>query len=201
MNYNIIDLVETQKILPILRGDNTRDIIDKAQALVEGGIDVLEVNSQSPDYYRMIYEISKFSKVCAGGIISSIQAQNALDSGAVAVSSPIFQMNLVKFSKDKHIPLIASASTANEAYNAWKARVPFVKIYPVTPLGGVLYIKDLLRPMPFLKVIPLGNVKLNEIKQYIDAGAVSVGVGRDLYEGYTYREITDRTRDIIERLS
>ena len=200
MNYNIIELIEQQKVLPILRGDDTQDMINKAKALFDGGIKIVEINSKSPDYYKIIYEVSKFMTVTAGGIITSLQAQNALNCGAGAISSPIFQMNLVKLSKDKHVTFIACASTANEAYNVWKSRVPFVKIYPVTPLGGTLYIKDMLRPMPFLKVIPLGNVKLEEVPSYIEAGAISVGVGRDFYEGFNYNEITSRAKSIIERL-
>jgi len=200
MKHNIKELIESQKILPILRGDDTDDMISKAKALYDGGIKIIELNSKSPEYFKMTYEISKFMTVISGGIITSIQAQNALDCGACGISSPIFQMNLVKLSKDKHVPFIASASTANEAYEVWKSRVPLVKIYPVTPLGGVLYIKDLLRPMPFLKVIPLGNVKLEEVPQYIEAGAISVGVGRDFYESFTYNEITNRAKKILERL-
>ena len=109
-------------------------------------------------------------------------------------------MNLVKFSKDRHIPFIAGTSTANEAYNAWKARIPLIKIYPITAMGGALYIEDLLRPMPFLNIMPLGNIKLDEISSYIKAGAKVVGVGRDLYDGYSLSEITSRTKNILQEL-
>ena len=128
-----------------------------------------------------------------------MQAQAAIVAGAKCFSSPIFHMNLVKLSKDKQIPYIAGTSTANEAYVAWKARIPLVKIYPVTALGGPLYIEDLKRPMPFLSVLPQGNVKLNEVKSYIDAGATAVGVGRDLYDGYSYSEITARVKEAVAK--
>ena len=109
-------------------------------------------------------------------------------------------MNLVKLSKDKRIPFIAGTSTANEAYNAWKARIPLIKIYPITAMGGAMYVEDLLRPMPFLNIMPLGNVKLNEVSSYIKAGAKVVGVGRDFYDGYSLSEITKRAKNIIEEL-
>ena len=54
--------------------------------------------------------------------------------------------------------------------------------------------------MPFLSVMPQGNVKLSEVKSYIDAGARAVGVGRDLYEGYSYSEITERVKEAILKL-
>ena len=129
-----------------------------------------------------------------------MQAQSALSVGADVLSSPIFYMNLVKISKDRQVPFIAGASTPNEAYTAWKARVPVIKLYPVTAMGGVLYVEDILRPMPFLKILPQGNVKLNEVSAYIKAGAVAVGVGRDFYEGYSYSEITNRAKSIVTEL-
>ena len=103
----------------------------------------------------------------------------------------------LKIYKDEKIPYIAGASAANEAYSAWKARIPVIKIYPITAMGGVQYIEDLLRPMPFLNVLPLGNVKLNEVNDYIKAGACAVGVGRDFYDGFNYNEITKRAKRVL----
>ena len=63
-----------------------------------------------------------------------------------------------------------------------------------------MYIEDLLRPMPFLNVMPLGNVKIDEIRSYINAGASVVGVGRDLYDGYSLSEITARAKKVLKEL-
>ena len=200
MNKNLIELLSEEKILPILRGKNPSEIRDTSMALIEGGVKILEINVENTGMYTVIEEVSKHAKVCAGGIITSIQAQAAINAGAEVLSSPIFQMNLVKISKDKLIPFIAGTSTANEAYSAWKARIPLIKIYPITAMGGAMYVEDLLRPMPFLKVMPLGNVKLTEVKNYIEAGATAVGVGRDFYEGYSLREISERAKNIISEI-
>ena len=56
-------------------------------------------------------------------------------------------MNMVKISKNIRVPFIAGATTANEAYEAWKARIPLIKIFPTTALGGVQYIEDILIEM------------------------------------------------------
>ena len=129
-----------------------------------------------------------------------MQAEASIASGAKILSSPIFSKNLVKISKDKEIPYIAETSTANEAYNAWKARIPLIKIYPITAMGGAMYVEDLLRPMPFLNVMPLGSVKLDEVHTYIKAGATCVGVGRDFYDGYSLSEITTRAKKVLSEL-
>lgn len=200
MSKNLIQLLAEEKIFPIIRSNEPQKAIDIAKALIDGGIKVLEINVENPKIFSAIEEIAKYANVCAGGIITSMQADAAIMSGAKILSSPIFSMNLLKLSKDKRIPFIAGTSTANEAYNAWKARIPLIKIYPITAMGGAMYVEDLLRPMPFLNIMPLGNVKLEEVHSYIDAGAKAVGVGRDLYDGYSYSEITTRAKKVIKEL-
>ena len=200
MKENLIKMLSEEKILPIIRNKNPQTVIETARALKDGGVKIVEINVETPEIYGAIAEISKEMTVCAGGIITSLQAQSAISVGAEILSSPIFHMNLVKISKDRQIPFIAGASTPNEAYNAWKARIALIKLYPVTAMGGVLYVEDLLRPMPFLNILPEGNVKLEEVPSYIKAGAVAVGVGRDLYEGYSCSQITERVKKFLANL-
>ncbi len=200
MNINLIDKLKENKVFPIIRSTDPQDVVNKVNALLAGGIDMMEVNVENPRIFNAIRSVSDKAIICAGGIITSIQAQAAIDSGAKIISSPIFQTNLLKISKDKRVPFIAGTSTANEAYNAWKSRIPVVKIYPITAMGGVSYIENLLRPMPFLNVIPQGNVQLSEVQSYINAGALAVGVGRHLTIADSYDEITERTRILLEQL-
>ena len=200
MNENFIEIIGKTRIYPILRGNDKDKVIEIAHALVDGGIRVLELNVEHTAMYEAIKEVSKFAHVCAGGIITSMQADAAFSAGAEIFSSPIFQMNLIKISKNKHVPFIAGATTANEAYNAWKSRIPLIKLFPTEAMGGVQYINDILRQMPFLKLMPMGNIKLNEVTTYLKAGAVAVGVGRDFYQGFEPKEITLRTRDILKQI-
>jgi len=200
MQENLIKKISKEKIYPIIRSNDAQSAIDTANALIEGGIKILEINIENASLYQAIHEISKNATVAAGGVITGQQAMKAIDAGAEILTSPIFQMNMVKISKDKQIPLIAGVSTANEAYNAWKARVPLLKIFPAKALGGVLYIEDLLRPMPFLNVMPSGNILLEEVPAYIKAGAIAVGVGRSFYENSSFAEITQKAKTVIQKL-
>ncbi|MDD3436746.1 MAG: bifunctional 4-hydroxy-2-oxoglutarate aldolase/2-dehydro-3-deoxy-phosphogluconate aldolase [Candidatus Gastranaerophilales bacterium] len=200
MQENLIKKISEEKIYPIIRSSDAQSAIDTANALIEGGIKILEINIENNSLYQAIHEVSRSAVVSAGGIITGQQALKALDAGAEIISSPIFQMNMVKISKDKEIPLIACASTANEAYNAWKTRVPLIKIFPAKALGGLLYIEDLLRPMSFLNIMPSGNISLDEVPAYIKAGAAAVGVGRSFYENSSYAEITQKAKKVIKIL-
>ena len=200
MSENYIQMIAEDKIYPILRCSDADFVVQTAKALVEGGVRVVEINVENPSMYEAINEVSKFAHVCAGGIITSLQADAAFECGAKIFSSPIFQMSLIKISKNKHVPFLAGATTANEAYNAWKSRIPLIKIFPTEAMGGVRYIEDILRQMPFLNLLPMGNIKLNEVVTYIKAGAVAVGVGRDFYQGFEPKSITARTRDILKEI-
>lgn len=200
MKRNLIQLLSEEKIYPIIRQKDPAKAEDIANALIEGGIKILEINVENAQIYDVISKISKKATVCAGSIITSWQANAAFEAGAKMFSSPIFQMNMVKISKNIGVPFIAGATTANEAYNAWKARMPLIKIFPTTALGGVRYIEDILRQMPFLKVMPMGNIKYDEIQSYLYAGATVVGIGRDLCECENLSDITLRTKHILEEL-
>ena len=200
MKNILMDLVSQEKVYPIVRNNDAQKAIDIAHALIEGGVKLMEITVENPSLYKAISEISKDATVCAGGIITQQQAELALMSGAKFFSSPIFQMNLVKISKNRRIPFIAGASTPNEAYKAWQARVPLIKIFPVTALGGAQYIEDMLRPMPFLSIMPMGHIKLEEVPAYIKAGAVAVGVGRNFYKDLSFAEISNRAKIVLSEI-
>ncbi|RAI12885.1 MAG: hypothetical protein DKM23_02160 [Candidatus Melainabacteria bacterium] len=200
MKKNVMELISEEKIYPIVRNKDAQKAVDIAHALIEGGIKVMEITVENPSLYSAITEISKDAIVCAGGIITQQQAEQALTCGAKLFSSPIYQMNMVKISKNRQMPFIAGASTPNEAYDAWKSRIPLIKIFPVTALGGVQYIEDILRPMPFLNLMPMGHIQLSEVMDYIRVGAKAVGVGRNFYEDLSNAEITTRAKEILSKI-
>ena len=197
MSDNYLNIIAEDRVYPIIRDKDAERTLEIANALIEGGIRVLEINVESPEIYDAIKEVSKKAAVCAGGIITSTQADCAFRSGAQLFASPIFQMNMVKISKNLRIPFIAGTTTANEAYNAWKSRIQLIKIFPSEAMGGVHYIESILRQMPFLNLMPTGDIKLHSVVSYLHAGAVAVGVGRDFYSEFTPKEITRRTKEIL----
>ena len=197
MSENYISTIAKEKIYPIIRCKDADQTVEIAKALIEGGIKVLEINVENVSIYEAINEISKHATVCAGGIITSMQADYAFKNGAKLFASPIFHMNLVKISKNLGIPFIAGTTTANEAYTAWKSRIPLIKIFPAEAMGGTSYIENILRQMPFLNLMPTGDIKLRDVVSYLNAGARAVGVGRDFYQGFTPKEITNRTKEIL----
>lgn len=193
----IIDKIVEEKIYGIIREDDEKRAFELACAYIEGGIKVIELNSS---YGATKKIVDKFDDVIIsqGGIITTSQAHQALEAGAKIISSPIFQTNLVRFATCYKTFLIPSTTTPNEAYNAWRARMPLIKIYPVAEMGGVDYIKDMVKPMPFLNLMPCGYVKLEDINEYLKVGAKAVGVGRELYDKNSYKEIVATVKEVVK---
>ncbi len=193
----IIDKIVEEKIYGIIREDDEKRAFELACAYIEGGIKVIELNSS---YGATKKIVEKFDDVIIsqGGIITTSQAHQALEAGAKIISSPIFQTNLVRFATCYKTFLIPSTTTPNEAYNAWRARMPLIKIYPVAEMGGVDYIKDMVKPMPFLNLMPCGYVKLEDINEYLKVGAKAVGVGRELYDKNSYKEVVATVKEVLK---
>lgn len=192
----ILDGIKQEKIYGIIREDNSELAYELARAYIEGGIKFLELNAPL-DVTKKISQIDDVI-VAQGGIITTQQAHKALEYGARIIASPIFQTNLARFASCYETFLIPSVTTPNEAYNAWRNRMPLIKIYPVAEMGGVEYIKDMVKPMPFLNLLPCGFVKIDEIMEYLKVGALAVGVGRELYNKNNYDEIVKTVREVVE---
>ena len=192
---NIIQAIKENKIYGIIRENDTKKAIEIANAYIEGGIRVIEINST----IDAIKEVAKNENiyVAQGGVITSSQALAGIEAGAKLLVSPILQMNLVKLSSGHKIPLMLTATTPNEAYTAWKARVPVIKIYPIKDLGGATDIEELLRPMKFLNVMPTGSIKISDIKEYLEKGATAVGLGHELYYKKSTQEIVESAKRAV----
>ncbi len=193
----ILEKIKQEKIYGIIREDDKEIAYEHAKASIEGGIKVLEMNCPL-EVTRKISDEHKDILIAQGGIITTQQAHNALLAGAQIIASPIFQTNLIRFASCYNTFLIPSVTTPNEAYNAWQARMSLIKIYPVAEMGGVEYIREMVKPMPFLSLLPCGFVKIEEINDYLKAGAQAVGVGRALYSKKDYKEIVETAKNIVE---
>lgn len=200
---NPIESIYKNKIAAVIRAEEPAEAVEKAKAMYSAGIKVFEITVEKGSMMPAIEELSRIEgiNVMAGGVITAMRAQEAIEKGAKVIVSPVFQLNLAKFCLGNKVPHIATVSTPNEAYNAWKARIPVIKIFPARPMGQVEYIEDILRPMPFLNLMPSGGITLDDFTDYLKAGAVAVGLGRCLYKEASLHEITERSRYCINQLS
>lgn len=197
---SVIQKILQEKVHAVIRVAEPERVIEIATALNKAGVNTIEIIIQNSEIVDVIHYLNSTENltIMAGGIITQRQAQTAINAGASVIVSPIFQMNLVRLCQSNKRPLIMTATTPNEAYSAWKARTPLIKIYPTKPMGGAMYIEDMLRPMPFLNVIATGNIDIEDVPDYLNAGAKAVGIGRSLYKDADADEIERRAKHMLE---
>lgn len=200
----ISNLMENNRIFAVVRTDSAEKTIAISNALIAGGIKVLEITMEHDDSVEAIRELAKNKDIyiTAGSVITADQAEKAINAGAKLIISPILEMRLIKLCRGRRVPIIIGAATPTEAYEAWKFGVNVVKIFPVKALGGADYVRDILTPMPFLKLVPTGGVDFDNFIDYLEAGAVAVGMGNAFYADETdYSNITKKAKDVVDKLN
>jgi 2-dehydro-3-deoxyphosphogluconate aldolase/(4S)-4-hydroxy-2-oxoglutarate aldolase len=180
------------KLLAILRGASPKDTIKIVKALYEGGIRVVEITMNSPKALSVIEmiadEFGKEMAVGAGTVLDPESARCALLAGAQFILSPTLNPETIKMTKRYGAVSIPAAFTPTEILEGYERGGDIIKVFPATVLGPK-FIKDIRGPLPQIPLMPTGGVGLDNIKDYLDAGAAGLGIGSSLVN--TKTEITE----------
>ncbi len=170
-------------IIAIIRAPSDAQLGHIASALVEGGITAVEITMTTPNALRAIATLSETfgenALIGVGSVMDEKTAIEAIHAGAQFVVSPAFLPRVVETTRRLEKISIPGAYTPTEILTAWNAGADFVKVFPATGLGPT-YFRDILAPMPFLKLIPTGGVDLKSAPDWIKAGAALLGAGSSL---------------------
>lgn len=183
MREKVKAVIENTRIIPIIRTKNARSVIPVCQALLKGGINVVELTMTIPGAVEKLREISAQAGegviIGMGSVLDAKMAESAIVAGAHFIVSPITKLEVINVARSAGCVCVSGAYTPTEAQLAYEAGADYVKIFPADTLGAQ-YIKAILAPMPHLKLIPTGGVTLENINTFFEAGAVAVGVGSSL---------------------
>jgi 2-dehydro-3-deoxyphosphogluconate aldolase/(4S)-4-hydroxy-2-oxoglutarate aldolase len=116
----------------------------------------------------------------SGSVVTVAQVEATIDAGAEFVVSPSLHTAVINATKAAGKLSIPGALTPTEVITAWESGADYVKVFPCSAMGGASYLKSLLAPFPFLKLIPTGGVTLQTAEGFLKAGARVLGVGSDL---------------------
>jgi 2-dehydro-3-deoxyphosphogluconate aldolase/(4S)-4-hydroxy-2-oxoglutarate aldolase len=189
--------------------------VEVAQALAAGGIAALEFTLTGQGALdaiaraRAASEAAGYSgaaaSVGAGTVLTGAQARDVVAAGAQFVVTPVVAPEVIAACAAAGVPCLCGAQTATEALAAHNAGAEFVKIFPAR-LGGPAFIRDLLGPLPFLKLVPTGGIEAGNARAYLEAGAVAVGSGSSLIPiaavaAGDWDEITRRARALVQAVA
>lgn len=170
-------------VVAVIRAKSDTQLIDIASALLEGGVVGIEVTMSTPKAIKGIEKLADTlgDKIVAGvgTILDPATCADAIHAGAQFVVSPVFNPAVVELTRKLGKVSIPGAFTPTEILTAWSAGADVVKVFPATALGPTFF-KDILAPMPFLKLTPTGGVDIKTTPEWIKAGAVCVGAGSAL---------------------
>jgi 2-dehydro-3-deoxyphosphogluconate aldolase / (4S)-4-hydroxy-2-oxoglutarate aldolase len=180
-----LDAVIDCGIVAVVRGESAEPVFKAIDAVMKGGVTVIEVTFTVPGALDIIRQLAKEIPpdvvLGAGTVLDTKTAYEAIEVGAEFIVSPSFNEKVVHTTLSNGKASIPGALTPTEVVAAVQAGADLVKIFPVTAMGPQ-YLKDLHGPLPKVKFVPTGGIDLSNAADYIRAGASALGVGSSLVD-------------------
>lgn len=207
---DVLSSIERCGIVPIVR-TASRELASRAiDAVLLGGVPVVEVTMTVPDALGLIRALcdryAGRAVIGAGTVLDAAQAEACIDAGATFLVSPGFDLATVQAARRRDVAVVPGALTPTEVMTAWKAGADLVKIFPCSAVGGAKYLRTIKAPLPAVKLLPTGGVTLDTLPEYLAAGASAVGIGADLIdvaalEAGQDARITERARTFMQAVA
>jgi 2-dehydro-3-deoxyphosphogluconate aldolase/(4S)-4-hydroxy-2-oxoglutarate aldolase len=177
-----LDELARERLLAIIRGTNPAAAIQAALVLVDSGIRFLEVSLVTTDALRVIAEVARrVPDGCvlgAGTVLTREDVSRAEEAGARFMVTPAVTESVAE-SVARGIPVLAGAFTPTEVVTAMSLGATAVKLFP-SAIGGPAYLRALRDPLPAVPFVPVGGVDAALAAEYLEGGAVAVGIGSPL---------------------
>ncbi len=204
-----VGLIDRGGVIAVVRLDDLSAAVGLTRALVEGGVRAVEFTFTNPNAARAIEEakaaVGDDGVIGAGTVLDAETARIAILAGAAYVVTPTYKRATVELCNRYGIPTIIGALTPTEMLTAWEAGATYLKVHPAS-LGGPRYFRDILGPLPQLKLIPSGGVSLDNAGDFVRAGAVAVALGSNLVDQATvtnadWPTLTERARRLTSAVA
>lgn len=199
-----LQLIEKTRIIAIVRGATNEQIVPLADALLEGGVPVMEVTLNTAGALGMISKLQETHGdrmyIGAGTVLDLEDARNAVSAGASYLVTPNMEESVISYAAENGVPIFPGAMTPTEIVKAWKAGATAVKLFPSSGLG-LPYIKELMGPLNHIPMIAVGGVNEENLPQFLQAGCYAVGIGGSLVNlkeiaAGRYDWVTDKARKL-----
>ncbi|HWL13347.1 MAG TPA: bifunctional 4-hydroxy-2-oxoglutarate aldolase/2-dehydro-3-deoxy-phosphogluconate aldolase [Ureibacillus sp.] len=199
--WDKLKFIEQNGIVAVVRKIDPMILEDVINALVAGGIKVLEITVDSDNSHQSIYKLKeKYGNdilVGAGTVLDAPTAKTAIDAEADFIFSPIFNEETVRITNQYGRISIPGVLTPTEIIHAYGAGADLLKVFPGSALGAN-YFKDVLGPLPHIPLMPTGGVNLTNLKTFLNNGAMAVGIGGSLLD---QKLIANRDYDALQALA
>lgn len=195
-----------RRVSAILRCFDTSLAAAAMERAIAGGFEIIEFTLSIPGALELIRDFSTRDDliVGAGTVLTSAEAEAAIAAGADFLVSPVVDEEVIDVAKDAGLASMPGANTPTEMMRAHRAGAPLVKLFPA-PAGGPTWIRSLLGPLPFLKVVPTNGVDVENLSEWLAAGAFAAGFATTLFRAEDLHpeglgRIEERARAIVSQV-
>jgi 2-dehydro-3-deoxyphosphogluconate aldolase / (4S)-4-hydroxy-2-oxoglutarate aldolase len=203
----ILARIKDLAVVPIIRTPDSKSAVAAVEAVLEGGIDCVEITMTVAGALKAIETVADRygDKILlgAGTVLDPETARACLIAGAQFFVTPSLNVRTIEIARRYSRPIFPGGLTPTEILTAWEAGADGVKVFPCNALGGAKYIKSLKAPFPHIDLIPTGGVNLETVADFLTAGSSAVGVGSELVDAASvssgnYQAMTERARKFRE---
>lgn len=201
LKMNLLQQLKASKIIAIVRGIPAPLSDPTAEALAAGGIRFIEVTMntdqalQIVDKWRRNFDGSVY--IGAGTVLNLNMAKEAVAAGAQYLISPNLDEEVISYGVQHCVEVWPGTMTPTEICKAYQAGASAVKVFPANTLGAG-YIKELQGPLGQIPMVATGGVHLDNMADYLKAGAIAVGLGGNLVDK---RLISEKKFDELKNLA
>ena len=172
-------------VIAVIRMKDARRLAKVIEAIQAGGVKCIEITMTVPGAVEIIAETARTAPpdviVGAGTVTEKSAALDVIKAGAKFVVGPALNLEIIRVCKENEIVCMPGCFSPTEILAGWNAGADVIKVFPATSLGPK-YFKDVAGPFPHIRLMPTGGVTVENVGEWVAAGAVAVGIGSDLLE-------------------
>lgn len=179
---NIAEQIIRQRLVAIVRLHKQSDLVKAIKCLVNGGVNVLEITSNTLGYLDEISRArSDYSQqlIGAGTVTNGSIAQDAIAAGAQFLVTPNVSKSVVEVAHKYEVPVLMGAMTPTEIVNAIEIEADIIKLFPAAQLG-IEYCKSLSGPFNDIPLFAVGGIHMENVSSWLKSAVTGVGVGNQL---------------------
>ena len=197
------------RVVAVLRAAHAKDYAPVIEALQRGGVVSIELTLSTPGVWdelpRLQERFGDALEIGVGTVTAAAEAETALDLGAAYIVTPVTDPDVITACVRRGVAVYPGGLTPTELHAGWKLGATAVKVFPASTVGPG-YVSQLRGPFPDIRVIPSGGVDIDDVPDWIRAGALAVSLGGplldDAFKGGDLRGLTARARrvrDLIDQ--
>ncbi|MGH2332458.1 bifunctional 4-hydroxy-2-oxoglutarate aldolase/2-dehydro-3-deoxy-phosphogluconate aldolase [Thermoanaerobacter mathranii] len=203
----IIQQIAENAVVAVIRAESKEEAKKVVEAIKKGGIKIIEITMTVPGAVDIIKELSDVYNdddviIGAGTVFDPETARACILAGAKFIVSPSLNIETIKLCNRYRIPVMPGIMTVTEAIQALEYGVEILKLFPGNSFGPSI-VSAFKGPLPQANFMPTGGVNLDNVKDWIKAGAIAVGIGSDLTKGarlWDFKLIEETASKFVEEV-